>query len=118
MDVCTLRGNIQWNSQRKWELEVGNAKFLSGSDMEGQSACASVTCRAGRGDSRAVPAVVAEGTTSAVQLLHKVLSLLSPSLSVCVELSDLSDLLWKLGVVPSLKSRKHLKVPVGSVHCS
>lgn len=62
----------------------------------------------------------AEGTSSAVQLLHKVLChfSVSPSLSVCAELRDLSDLMWKLGVVPFLSSRKYLKVPLGSVHCS
>lgn len=37
--------------------------------------------------------MVAEGTTSGVQLLQSVVLLLSPSLSVCVELRDLSDLL-------------------------
>lgn len=95
VDVCTFRGNIQWNSQSELELEVGLIKKCRvcgrfWQEVEGQSICASVTCR---GDSRAVPAGGGWGFNLCSSALSpSVVSLLTQSLLVSAELWDLSDL--------------------------
>lgn len=67
--------------------------------------------------------MVAEGTTSAVQLLQKVLCRFSvPAClgALGLEIGQICSGNWRsvVGVVSFLDSRKYLKVPMASVHCT
>lgn len=101
VDVCRLWGNIQWNSQSKWYLEVSLLKkyHISGRfwhEMEKHRFSAFVNWSSFTGYSGAVPVDDGWRYSLCSLTLTKNVPFLSPSLSLYIEVRDLSDLFWKL----------------------